>query len=265
MKNPHETDIAFNPEQFIRDHYDIAEKNLSSLRCIDDREDRRPLSIDALPDYAVPGAGLGIVLDAMAAAYVVSTEHSAIAPDAEELFSALEDALNNTVVFHTDTGHNGDLPCAGCGYCAASCNQPEQNLLPEAAVNFIKTKGLARCREKLEEKGVRIPAYEGSHAAKAVMIVCGDDIGLPSTSSSGVHAYVYHQDIRNELLRNAADSLYPLLVQSLGTASFSHDQWRQKVVLVAGLRLEPVLETLAGNLPRYVVTKKDGRVVCSAL
>jgi hypothetical protein len=256
-----EHDATFSPEAFIEDSYRIEQSDLSSIRCIDDREERNTTSEDPLPDYAIPGGGLGIAMDVMTAMYDLADGHALPGPDINTLFSTIEKALGGSITYHTDTIHDSDLACAGCGYCGGACEHPEDNFLPEKVAEFVKAEGMKRCTETLKKNNIPIPKYEGPHVAKAVMIVRGDDIGLPSTSSSGEHAYVYHVDVRDELLKKVAEATLPLARKAVPAGALKADTWLRLITAAADKHLGAALEKLAKGLPQYIVSEEDEAVV----
>jgi hypothetical protein len=42
--------------------YDLSEDKIGGIRCIDDRDDRRPGMANSLPDTAIPGGGAGLLV-----------------------------------------------------------------------------------------------------------------------------------------------------------------------------------------------------------
>jgi hypothetical protein len=259
--NTRERSPMFNGLEYVTTNaYQIPGGILPSgalVRCIDDREERKG---ELLPPFAVPGAGLGIVMDVMAAAYQAANQLEGIKGmglDPKELFKTCRTALGGMAVFHTDTVHGTEYACAGCGYCAASLNQPEGNFFSGSAAEFLKWHALEQCQEDMRAKAIDVPTYEGDHVAKAVMVIDALDIGLPSTGVSGDHVYVYHPKARNELLTEVARAVYAQVSKIV--PSLDREAWLDLVIGLAQERLTKVMQKLkADKLPMFKVFEKDG-------
>ena len=220
----------------------IREGNKFSLRCIDDRE-HRTVGSD-LPDHAVPGAGLGLVMDVIAAVEYARREHGMVLPVTERMIvEAAESIIGDKVNYHTASDLHGadtSLPCAGCGYAAASFKDPEGQYFAPDMLAFLREHGFSA----FDDKPV---VYDGGHAAHAVFLIMNDEIGLPAKGIDGGQAYIVHASVRNNLLEMIASAVAPT------EEVLSRQEWLRMVNTVATIRANKVLETLAAGLPFYVV------------
>ncbi len=103
MNNHNEEMRAFDEKEYVAKEACLIEGreneiiHAKDLRCIDDRDMRRG---DDVPPYAIPGAGLGAVMDMIAAAYKAAKDAgNSEALDVKELFQAGKKVLEELCHF----------------------------------------------------------------------------------------------------------------------------------------------------------------------
>lgn len=228
-----------------------------ALRCIDDRASD---SDDRARGISIPGAGLGLVMDVLGAFTLLrrAGKHATLAPS--EAIAAVERAIG-AICFHTDdkSVKNRGLACGGCGHASGALADPLKYLLSEGDAEFFIEKGLGVIKDGLKSRGVKPAVYHGAHAASAVIIVEGTDVGLPSVGKSGERAFVYHQDLHEMLLQLVAAEIAPLLASH--TKGIDEEALASALRESARMRLDVTLEKLAAGLPRFVVDKRESLLV----
>ncbi len=123
--------------------------------------------------------------------------------------------------------------------------------------DFFKYEVLDECAKDMNEKGIDVPVYKGSHNAKAVMIVEAPAVSLNSTGENGDNVFVYYPQIRNKLLKSLAKSTYQQIKRA--SSDMTEKEWTEQIITIADRRLEKVLQHLgADTLPTFIVTEKDG-------
>ncbi len=261
-----EGDEMFNPSEYIKNNsYQISnsqQNNFVSMRCIDDREHRQPKdSQNPLPNYGIPGAGLGVFLDILAATQYARHHQSVFVMFSPQVgYDATVKTLGH-ISAHTDE-KNADIPdspdCAGCGYCMSSINNPHNNFLTQREIHFLKREILPTLKERCNEFGQPIVAYNGSHRAKAVMIIEGEKIGLSSTGQTGHNVYVYHSSVHQKLLATVAERVFPHLEKP---NNYTLTEWQDAVLESSKIRVNNIVETLAKELPKYRVFSDGSKIV----
>ena len=256
---------AFDPEKYVEgSSYEIYLANYKDiglkLRCIDDRASN---SDDRERPIAIPGGGLGLVMDALGAFTILRRKGKHASVEPEEVIAAVERAIG-PITFHTDEKSvtNKGLICGGCGHCNGALADPVTYLLSESDAKYFIERGLSDLKEKLNACGEKPTVYVGAHAAKAVMIVEGEKRGLMSVGESGEQVYVYHKDFHELLLKSIARQLQPLMVKH--SQDVSEKELATALLESARERLSVTMEKLAATLPRFVVSKKPNLTVTSA-
>lgn len=222
-----------------------------SLRCIDDRASG---SEKKARDIAIPGGGLGLVMDALGAFTVLRRKgkHAVLSP--QEAVAAVERAIG-VVDFHTDDTHgkHHSSLCAGCGHAHGALTDPAMYLLTEGDAKYFFEFCLHDLAGRLRTRGLVPVVYRGEHAAKAVMVVEGTDIGLPSIGKTGDAVFVYHKSFHEILLTIVAHEIAPLL--SGHTRGITERELEDSMHESARTRLGVTVARLAASLPRFLVTR----------
>ncbi len=268
MLRTRETRKGLNAQAYVDANSYRINPQSRHLRCIDDRERRRPDTSQPLPEVAVPGAGLGLLLDFVAAARRAAFEYELLNKPVftpAHAFEVVEKHLGH-LSLHTDTVNTGHsaLACAGCGYCALSLDTKHEQCVNSGlevqdvlVVEELLPAVVARC----QLAGDHVMVYEGPHAADGILIIDDPTIGMPSTNFDGTQVFVYHQANRLALLATLADKLYPSVQRRCDRISPTH--WGEMVTRVAHARTKHALQKLAAGLPRFSITR-DGDKRCIA-
>lgn len=247
----------FNAESFVEENkYSIPSDHSKiglQLRCIDDRASN---SLDRSRDIAIPGAGLGLVMDVLGAFTLLrrNGKHATLTP--EEAIGAVERALC-AVYFHTDekSVKNKGVACGGCGHCNSALIDPVKYLISENDAKYFFEHGLSDIKERLKKWGVKPTVYTGSHNAHAVIVIESDNFGLPSVGKSGEQVYVYHKKFHELLLELIANELTSLL--SSHSQGVSEKEFVDALHESARARLSVTLDKLASELPKFLVTNEQ--------
>ena len=244
-------------EKYVQDNaYRIDLENYepigAELRCIDDRASN---SDDRNRHVAIPGGGLGLVMDAMGGLTLLRRNGRNVLIDNHEIIKAVEKVVG-VIFFHTDRKslENKGLACGGCGHLNGALSNPSAYLITDSDSKFFIENVLPYVENKLKEKKVEPTVYEGKHDAGAVFVVDSLDIGLPSVSKSGERAYIYHRGFHQKMLKKIADEIFTLL--SVGSMKINKDEIESFLLKAAADRLSVTIEKLAHNLPKYAVSKK---------
>jgi hypothetical protein len=248
--NMHNT---FDAEKYVTENaYLFSLKDYSTigkeLRCIDDRASN---SDDRTCNVAIPGGGLGLVMDTLGAFTLLRRKglHATLHPD--EAVEVVEKAIGS-VSFHTDDHSEGHASlCAGCGHAHGALTDPVAYLLTEEDAKYFFEFCLHDLKNKLHEKGMKPTVYKGPHAAQAVMIAEGTEVGLPSVGKSGEAVFVYHKTFHQLLLTLIANGIAPLLKDH--TKGISEEDFEKVLHESAEIRLGVTLKKLAVGLPRFLV------------
>ncbi|GEM_PF-2266929 len=222
-----------------------------NLRCVDDRENRT--HENGLPDIAIPGAGLGLVMDAFAGLNLLEKEKGVtIHIDAKRIVEVVEGVVGE-ISFHTDEDNireDNPLICAGCGHCAGAIKDPEAYLLTDSAIHFLKGSLLPR----LTEQGEKPTVYKGAHGAKAFFIIDAEDVGLPAQSGDS-QAYVYNRALHEKAIREIGKRLY----SGLYVERVSEDEFVEIFLRATEKRVGETVFRLARTLPKYrILQGKEG-------
>jgi len=253
-----EAHTVFDAEKYVRENsYPLHLEDHSTiglkLRCIDDLSSH---STDKRYDIAIPGSGLGIVMDLLGGLALLRRKGKHVSLEPRKAIDIVEKALG-AITFHTDekSVKNRGIECGGCGHCNAALIDPQRYLLSESEAKYFLESGLADVKGRLKLRGVKPTVYSGLHNARAVITVMGEDIGLPSVGKSGECVYVYHKSFHELFLT--------LVAHELERSFHSHSQGVSDEELVDALhesartRLSVTLEKLANDLPKFVVGDKQ--------
>lgn len=253
---------AFDANAYVKKNsYPLTLTNHSNLglklRCIDDRATGEESS--AYP-IAIPGAGLGILMDAMGSCTLLRRSGKHVSFEPTELISLVERAIG-PITFHTDekSVKNKGVPCGGCGHCNGALMDPVKYLLSESDAKFFVESGLSEIKESLKAHGEKPIVYSGSHLAVAVITILGTDLGLSSVSSTGEHVYVYHKEFHELLLTLIAHEFAALVTKH--SQGVSVQEFETALKESAQIRLSVTLEKLARDLPKFVASKKPSLVI----
>ena len=257
----------FDAEKFIGaeaydlpgDETEIAAR-LRDLRCVDGRETRRPdgRGNERLPSTAFPGAGLGFFMDVVGGLRELE-KFSRHSPELtmKEVLSVVEEVIG-PLSLHTDE-HNdkseGSLMCAGCGYCSFALAEPETFSLREADAHFVRD----RLMPDLSRRGTLPTVLKGNHLERGILVVDGDDIGLPSVSSEGVSSFVYHRGLHEKALNKVAEILMERFPERFIGVTAS--ELGSIFMETARRKVELALERLAAGKPRFLVYRNDAKQV----
>ncbi len=231
------------------------------IRCIDGRESRQPLTKDkqplieddSLPEIARPGGGLGYILVVLGAMKILKLEGNTRG------IQAVSEALGSQVTFHTDSHHQEDIPCAGCGHIMAALNNPEKYGLDKKIVKDIK-KYIPKLTDQLEKNNKRPVVYDGDHQETSAVIIDVENVGLPNLTESGQRLYVYNRANDREILDKIAVELH----KNFPKADLSAIQ--DAIVEASKLQTNLTLEKLAGNLPKFSISKNaEGQLIVTSL
>lgn len=249
----HPSAVPFDAETYVKENkYRLAITDYSiigkSLRCIDDRASN---SEDRERDIAIPGAGLGLVMDVLGAFTLLRRKGKRAALSPQEAVIAVERAIG-AIPFHTDDHHEGHASlCAGCGHAHGALTDPASYLLTEEDARYFFEFCLSDLKDKLHSKGLAPVIYRGPHAAKAVMIVEGTDVGLPSVSKSGDAVFVYHKTFHEILLTLVANQIVSLLGEN--PQEVGERELEETIYESARIRLGVTVNKLAAALPKFKV------------
>lgn len=250
--------IQFDAEKYVRENwYPLALTDYSNiglkLRCIDDRSSQTE---GRGHDIAIPGGGLGLVMDALGALTLLKRNGKHVTASPQDVIEVVEYSIG-PITFHTDekSVKNRGVACGGCAHCSIALADPVAYLLSESDAQYFSEHGLLDLKEKLKLRGAKPAVYVGAHEAHAVITVCGTEVGLPSVGVTGEHVYVYHKDFHRLLLTLIAHELAALF----GTHSkgISSDELEGTLHESAATRLGVTLKRLAVGLPQFVVCKKQ--------
>ncbi len=253
---------TFDPSAYVRENsrpLSLTHKGPIGLRlrCIDDRASD---SDDCDRPIAIPGGGLGLVMDVLGACTLLRRAGKHVSIEPKEAIALVERAIGS-INFHTDekSVQNHGVVCGGCGHCNGALVDPVKYLLSESDARFFMESGLAELKEKLKASGIKPTVYTGAHAAAGVMVVMGEDVDLPSVGVSGEHVYVYHQDLHQMILKLIAHELHRSLAHH--SQRLSEQELETALVQSAQQRLAVTLEKLAKDLPQFLVHRKPELVV----
>ena len=253
--------LGFDAEQYVKensyplDFTDYSKIGLE-LRCIDDRASG---SEDKERHIAIPGAGLGLVMDVLGAFTLLRRKgkHATLRP--QEAVSLVEKTIGS-ILFHTDDHHEGHGSlCAGCGHAHGALTEPTPYLLTEEDAKYFFEYCLIDLKDKLHVRGLKPVVYKGPHSAKAVMIVEGTDIGLSSIGRSGDAVFVYHKTFHELLLKLIAHEIAPLLSEH--TQGISEQEIEESIQESARIRLGVTVKKLAAALPKFEVRRDQALFV----
>ncbi len=225
--------------------------------CIDDREnDRR----GSLPDIAIPGAGIGLIISSIAALTLLSERYGGGGIDLEKFVKSVENVIG-TPTYHTDEKHeHDDLSCAGCGHCKGSLDNIDAYLLSEEQASFLKDAYLP----SLKARGISPKIYSGEHDTKGVFVIDDMAIGLPATGFGGERAYRYHRAWHEQGLREIAEITYPIVNSSYPTVPLS--VYGDILKEAAEKQLTNTVSRLASDKPKFIVKKdEEGVTIVSIL
>lgn len=251
----------FNAEQYVgANSFDLEGMSVDEgieTRCIDGREDRQwnAEGKDRLPPVAIPGSGVGFVMDVMSGVHLLEKRTGRRAGVSPESLARVAESVIGEVSYHTDSHKAGDpLSCAGCGYCALSLATPEEFLLSAEQAAFVQNRFLP----ELRRRGIEPVLYQGAHEEAAVMVVDGLDIGLPATAE-GTHVYVYNRGFHEELLARAAREIFPLLAEDF--PGIALPDVREALCEAARKKLSRVAAVLAAGKPQFRVFRNSAKQV----
>ena len=253
---PH-TQSPFDAERYVKENnYPLVIKDYSNiglvLRCIDDLS---PDSEDRTRDIAIPGAGLGLVMDALGAFTLLRRRGKHATLMGEEAINAVERALG-VILYHTDdkSAKNKGVLCGGCGHCNGALVDPVKYLLSGSDAKYFVEAGLEDIKGRLKLRGVKPVVYAGGHNARAVFIIESLEVGLPSVGKTEERVYVYHRLFHERFLSLIAHELAPLL--SSHTQGVSEEELASMLIESARTRLEVTVNKLAATLPKYAIQNK---------
>lgn len=218
-----------------------------TLECIDDRRGGEQGELV----LAIPGAGLGVVMDVLGGVKTLEDQTGGefkITP--LQVYEAVRNVLG-TVSYHTDQANvdnNNPLSCAGCGHCAGALKSPEKYLQTEEAVDFISNKILP----ELKESQILPSVYLGEHDASLVVIIDNLIDGIKS-KGEGVQAYVYNKAWHEKILEAISKNLTE-------GSSLSSDEIFTALKEAKDVRLGHTVHHLADDKPKFLVGE-DGEVV----
>lgn len=216
------------------------------LECIDDRRGGEQGELV----LAIPGAGLGVVMDVLGGVKILNDQTAGefkLTP--EEAYTSVQNVLG-TVSYHTDQANvdnHNPLFCAGCGHCAGALKNPGDYLQTEEAVDFVGNKLLL----DLKQSGVLPSVYPGAHDASLVVIVDNLTDGITSKGEE-TQAYVYNKAWHEKILETISKKLAE-------GQSVSSDEIFSALREAKDVRLNHTIEHLAKNHPKFVL-HEDGDV-----
>lgn len=257
-----QTRTSFDAKRYVEENnYPLSILDFSTIglkvRCIDDRASD---SQDRARDIALPGAGLGLVMDVLGAFTILRRKgkHATLAP--QEAVEAVERTVG-PILFHTDekSVKNNGVLCGGCGHCNGALVDPVKYLLSGSDAKYFVEVGLADLEQKLKLRGVHPVAYTGGHGACAVFTIEDLEIGLPSVGKSGERAYVYHKNFHEMFLSLIAHELAPSLATH--TQGVVEEELARSLIESARARLDVTILKLAGTLPKFSVQNKPSMLV----
>lgn len=244
----------FDVEHYVRENgYDMEVADYSAiglrLRCIDDRSSN---SDDKKRDIALPGGGLGIVMDMLGALTLLRRKGKHVSLNPRDAIDFTEKTIG-AITFHTDekSVKNRGVACGGCGHCNGALVEPVKYLLSENDAKYFLDEGLAYLKDRLKLRGEKPTVYIGHHEASAVLIVAHQHLGLSSIGKSGERAYIYHKYFHEVLLSLLAHQFASELG---GHAQGVGDKELEEAFLEsARIRLSVTVQKLAADLPTYLV------------
>lgn len=244
--------MPFSPEDVIdfikRNRYDIGQRPVYAVSkgCIDDREHRQK---GFLPDVALPGAGLGVVITALGSLDLFRKSHGISGDhDISELIEDLERAIG-TVTYHSDDGDHGEnsMLCAGCGHAKGALTKLDTYGIHEDDARFI----LENYLHNLNARGVSPDLYSGSHNAVAVVVIDDTTTGLPAQDGSGLQVYRYHRSWHKKILNDVCDHTYSFMKRLF--PNLSVEDYRKCLNDVAEKQLQVTVDHLAKGKPMVIV------------
>ncbi len=247
-----EATMPFSPEHIIdfinKNRYEITNRPAYAMTkgCIDDREHRQK---GFLPDVAIPGAGLGVVITALGALDMFRNTHGVNEDySISEFMNNLERAIGR-VTYHSDDGDYGDdcILCVGCGHAEGALTKCDVYGIHKNDAKFI----LENYLHELNARGVSPDVYFGSHNATAVVVIEDTTTGIPAQDGSGLQVYRYHSAWHKRILDDVCEHTYGFMKKLF--PKLSSEEYRKCLADVAEKQLKVTVEHLAKGKPVVVV------------
>lgn len=221
------------------------------IRCIDDRDDRQKGdSIDPLPDIAIPGAGLGLVLGVFGGLNLMDKRGMSHNISRELAYRVIYD-LTGGIPYHSDEAKIDDEnPAAGCGHFAFALKNPEEFLLSENDLDFLNKKCLPELALKKKDRIL----YCGGHSAAALVVIESRRIGLPALLTNGSRVYVYSKIHHFELIDRISFEIFEKAKEGL---SIDRVSLREFFMDASNTQLKFTVNHLASSLPSFSLNLDD--------
>jgi hypothetical protein len=200
LKSMNITEFTQDPNQVFL----LPNNDPTSLRCIDDRYSKED---GPLANYAVPGAGLGLITDVYGGFEAVLKNLTQ--EQIEAIYVAARKVIG-TPTFHTGHGHDDIAsPVEGCGYCAATLEGRAH--ISSSAAAYLKAHAT-----EIASNGYDVVDFKDKkHNASFVLLVEDYDTGVMPTAPDGTCAYVVYTKVQSDLLTKITEAAYDALADEL--------------------------------------------------
>lgn len=238
--------------QFVNDTaspFSPRQISCSEIRCIDYRSE------GSLPPIGIPGAGLGLVVTAVAAVRQLETQKGNISFSFADITQLIEKEFG-LPTFHTDAEHHAtdqdELLCMGCGFCRTAFHSPEKFLLTREDLAAI-----GQYSRELVTRGI-IPVVLRTPEQKpsAIMVIDSLDIAMPTVSPTGKRAYTYSRAIHVEILQKLARAFY----ERISAKEIHAGEVTKAFLDAASVQLQATIDHVGSTLPQFRVFR-EGEVI----